>query len=239
MVNKLTPLLARINQKLNSIRRAMVPDSLLAWLGKFWGKIAQLPPRAIARLWHQARNKKSPAPQTNVAPPRQKIKGGHGTKLRQLLPLAILITVAILLGLQAHKQVQKILIKLASPIRKPTSLPPLTRASYWGDHRKYVHLPSVHIPLAPNPSPPMTSIQMDFIVKTSNRYLKLYIERNEHIIRNQIISAISPTPPQFIFTREGRKIIKLKIQHELNQMLKKIGPQGHIEQVNISNIIAG
>ena len=238
-MNKLTPLLTKINQKLNSIRGAMVPDSLLAWLGKLWGKIARFPPQTIAHLWHQVRNKKSPAPQANVAPSRQKTNSGHWPKPRQLLPGAILITVAILAGHQAHEQVQKMLIKLASPIRKPTSLPPLTRASYWGDHRKHVHLPSVHIPLAPNHSPPMTSMQMDFMLKTSNRYLKLYIERNEHIVRNQIISAISPTPPQFILTREGRKIIKLKIQDEINQMLKKIGPQGHIEQVNISNIIAG
>ena len=114
------------------------------------------------------------------------------------------------------------------------------KPAYFGLKRKHNRLSSLQIPLYFENGPTgLYSIRIEFSIETSNRYLKQYIDNHEHEVRDCILTNLEPALSQFILTREGLDIIKLKVLDELNDFIKKRRVEGRIEKVNVAGMIAG
>ena len=61
---------------------------------------------------------------------------------------------------------------------------------------------------------------------------------NENLIKNQLNGSVEPIVPSFPLEEEGKRIIKLKLKEEINNLVKKLKIQGSISKVYIDNVLA-
>ena len=151
-----------------------------------------------------------------------------------------MLAISFVACLQIYHHSQEIIKDMGYPSRKPASLKPITRPPYLGNERRQTQMSNFQIPIYyKDKSNIVNSIQMEFVLETSNRYLKQYIESNDHEIRDRLHTTLSPMDPQFIKTDEGRDVIKAKIRYEVNKLIKEKNIKGKIQRVSINGILSG
>ena len=166
-------------------------------------------------------------------------------KMKQLKPHhfvlgSIMAIVAVVNCVVIYHNWQKIARDIEDRSRGPASFPAAMRKSYFGTDRRHFHLSSLHVPIYLEGGPQgMSSMQIEFILETSNRFLKNYIDKNEYEISDRILTTLEPITPGFIFTDEGQQVMRLKILREVNQLIEHKKMQGQIERVSMGSIIAG
>lgn len=81
------------------------------------------------------------------------------------------------------------------------------------------------------------TVLLTFTVRGSNSYIALYLMENEIEVRNQLVSNIRIMDTKFLFTLEGKRVIKDKVKLELNKFLKKKQIRGEIEAVYVNELL--
>ena len=83
-------------------------------------------------------------------------------------------------------------------------------------------------------------LTFDFTVEGSNRYIAAYFSSrvNENLIKDKLNNSIEPIVPSFPLEEEGKRIIKLKIKEEINELVQKLKIKGYISKVYINNVLA-
>ncbi len=113
------------------------------------------------------------------------------------------------------------------------------KSSYYKLPDKQILVQNITLPVYIEGGNAIKSLRIDFILESSNRYIKTYLYKNEFILKNKLNTTIETIIPNFPLTVEGKDILKYKIQKETNDLLKKMKIKGHIKHVFFQSIVAG
>ncbi|MCY4643295.1 MAG: flagellar basal body-associated FliL family protein [Bacteriovoracales bacterium] len=138
-----------------------------------------------------------------------------------------------------YKNSREIIIGMEKKSNESDSFLIPKRPPYFRAERKQTYLSSLEVPIYFQKSPSRVySLRVEFIFETSNRYLKRYIENHEHEIRDCILTSLEPITQEFVLTKEGFGVIKLKVLDELNKLISKKKIKGRIKNVSIDQVLS-
>ena len=130
---------------------------------------------------------------------------------------------------------QDIIIKMNTEGRND-KYSPLSRAFYYRKYDKQFTFYGIRIPIYKKNNL-SKQIIMDFTVETSNKYLKEYLDKNIHLVKDQFNSTIYPMMSELTLKKEGKTILAKKLKRELNKLIKNLKIKGHIDRVYIHSIL--
>jgi len=116
----------------------------------------------------------------------------------------------------------------------------IKRPDYFLGEKKQFSLQNIDLPIYVENVNSIRMMTFDFTVEGSNRYIAAFFSSrvNENLIKNQLNGSVEPIVPSFPLEEEGKRIIKLKLKQEINNLVKKLKIQGSISKVYINNILA-
>lgn len=256
-MEKLTVLLVKINNTLLFIFSKIIPNFIKESVELLQATIQhyiQYYKNKILKKLFTLKTASSPTEQPASPPPKKtkklaqktSLSSSLRTKIKSINPQyalggSMMLAISIIASIQIYQHSQKIIEKMTDQTRAPASLRKMNRAVYFGIKRKHTQMSGLQIPIyyQKDTKKRVGSVQIDFVLETSNRYLKQYIENNDHEIRSRLHTNLAPMDPQFIQTDEGREIIKSKVRHELNELIREKKIKGKIQRVSVYNIIIG
>ncbi len=179
-----------------------------------------------------------------LAPYYQKFQGWLvSLKPTTIMALTVSGTMVGLGGIQAYKmseekdstrRVSSIKIQEEESIKKPP---------YHNLNKKIFEVPNVKMPVYIESASSMKSLYMDLAFRGTNRYIAAYFLLtygvNQRLILDKINSSVEPIIPTFPLNDEGKRIIKVKVMNDVNELLKELGIKGEVDEVYIKNILAG
>ena len=116
----------------------------------------------------------------------------------------------------------------------------IKRPDYFLGERKQFSLQNIDLPIYVEDVNAIRMLTFDFTVEGTNRYIAAFfsLRVNENLIKNQLNGSVEPIVPSFPLEEEGKRIIKLKLKEEINNLVKKLKIQGSISKVYIDNVLA-
>jgi len=113
------------------------------------------------------------------------------------------------------------------------------RPAYWNSRKKQFQVSHVTLPVYIETNSNIKSLVIDFTIEASNRYIREYFVKHEHLIKDRLNKTIEPVIPDFPLTLEGKIIIKTKIKKEIDKLLKDLNIEGEIKKITFHHIITG
>ncbi|MBF0312813.1 MAG: flagellar basal body-associated FliL family protein [Oligoflexia bacterium] len=81
------------------------------------------------------------------------------------------------------------------------------------------------------------TVQIEFVVETSNQVVMLYIKNFQYAVIDHVITNLAPMIHTLPYDDEGKKVIADKLRTEIDIFLEKKQVRGHIDQVYIDKMI--
>lgn len=110
-------------------------------------------------------------------------------------------------------------------------IPP--RPSYYKLETKQIIFNQVRFPVYSQGKNNIQFLSIDFELDLSNRNSVIYLQDNEFHLRDHLINNTEPIEPVFSLEKEGKGIIKDKVQKEINHFLHDNHVSGEVTAVNI------
>lgn len=165
-----------------------------------------------------------------------------GIKPTTLLIVSISGTVGVITGVEVYKETVDVVDKNSQEktevIVEKVLDKSKRRPEYYKNQEKQLLISAVNLPVYIEKATSIKSLIIDFTLTTSNRYLKQFFYENEYLIKDRLNTTVRPVIPEFPLSKEGKKIIREKIQKEMNNLIKQWEIKGKIESVHFHNIIA-
>ena len=116
----------------------------------------------------------------------------------------------------------------------------IKRPKYFLGEKRQFSLQNIDLPIYVESVNAIRMLTFDFTIESSNRYIASYFSsrENEDLIKDQLNNSIEPIVPSFPLKEEGKRIIKLKIKEEINELVQKLKIKGYIVKVYINNVLA-
>ncbi len=127
--------------------------------------------------------------------------------------------------------------KIIAEIKKETLPEKKDRPKYYKQLDRQLQVTNVSMPVFVESFSSMRALYMDFTIQTSNRFVRNFLQKHDHLIQDQLTTSVEPTVPDFPLTDEGKTIVKDKIQKEVNKVIKTYKIEGEVEQVFLDSII--
>lgn len=125
------------------------------------------------------------------------------------------------------------------PYREPASVQEYDdKPDYAMYERKSLKILNIKIPVIPETVSSITSITLDFNLRTSTRNARFYLSEYEYKLKDHFFTNVEMISSDFPLEQEGKEVLKEKIIEELNNFLEEEGIEGVIEDVNILFMIA-
>lgn len=125
------------------------------------------------------------------------------------------------------------------PSRTPASVQEYdTHPEYKDFKEKTLTIQNIKVPLQVERAGKITSITVDFSLRTTTKFAKIYLENNEHKLRDYFFTSVEPILSDFVIEQEGKEVIKEKIKADLHQFLIEQKVEGEVDDVRILFIIA-
>ncbi|MCO4754805.1 MAG: hypothetical protein KC478_10010 [Bacteriovoracaceae bacterium] len=124
------------------------------------------------------------------------------------------------------------------PTRAPASQDKyLERPDYLKYPKRTLKVFNVKIPIYVEDVRAISSVTVDFTVRTSTRFAKQYLEEYEYKLKDYFFMTTEPVISTFPLKHEGKSILKEKIQDELNVFLEENQVEGQVQEVDIIFIV--
>lgn len=114
----------------------------------------------------------------------------------------------------------------------------MQRADYKKFTRRTLKVQNVAIPIVVKDKKDIHSFLTDFYVRTDTVFAKLYLDHNQHKIRDRFYENTYRMPASFPLDNDGKGVIKEKIIFELNRLLKDNRVEGKVLEVSLDAPIA-
>jgi hypothetical protein len=114
----------------------------------------------------------------------------------------------------------------------------MKRSEYKKFTRRTLKVQNVAIPIIIKNKKDIHSFLTDFYVRTNTVFAKLYLDHNQHKIRDRFYENTYRMPASFPLDNDGKGVIKEKIIFELNQLLKDNRVEGKVLEVSLDAPIA-
>lgn len=120
----------------------------------------------------------------------------------------------------------------------PNRMPASTQEyDYKPDYKLYPRQTStflnMKIPLMVEKVGNVTSVTVDFSVRTSTRFARIYLQDTEHKLKDYFFTSASPIESSFSLKEGGKRQLKSFIKREVNRYLKDNKVEGEVEEVRI------
>lgn len=162
-----------------------------------------------------------------------------------MLAIVSMTTVSGLSSIVIYKEIQKISDKSRTPASEEvhaTTASQGPRPVYYKQQERELRLRNVTFPVYISQSPTASKkLVIDFTFVASNKYIKSYFDdfRNTHRLRDKLNTSIEQILPDFPLQQDGKRVIKEKIQKEMQSLIDELKIEGSIEEVYIHSIMAG
>lgn len=168
-----------------------------------------------------------------------------------LKPVTMLamVSVATMGGLSSiviYQEVQKISDKSRDPasavvVEVDNENTPSKRPEYYKQQERELRVRNISFPVYVGTRGPASvkKVVMDFTFVSSNRYIREYFFDNIHLLRDKLNTSLEQMLPEFPLEDDGKRVIKEKIQKEMQVLLNDLKIEGSIEKVYIHSIMAG
>lgn len=114
----------------------------------------------------------------------------------------------------------------------------MQRSEYKKFTRRTLKVQNVAIPIIVKDKKDIHSFLTDFYVRTNTVFAKLYLDHNQHKIRDRFYENTYRMPASFPLDNDGKGVIKEKIIFELNRLLKDNRVEGEVLEVSLDAPIA-
>jgi hypothetical protein len=125
--------------------------------------------------------------------------------------------------------------------RKPASVDTSSfvdvRPKYYKRDQRFFNLYHIKLPLYIDSINDYKHIKITLTMQPSNKYIKEYFLKNEHMVKDKLSMMIYPVIPSLPVSKEGKLIIKEKVKEELNNLLKEKSINGVIEEIYINSVL--
>lgn len=112
---------------------------------------------------------------------------------------------------------------------------------YRPEYQKYIKRTlkvfNVKVPVYVESVKAVQSVTVDFAVRTDTRFAKLFLEEYEYKLKDYFFMTTEPMMSTFTLGDEGKRVLKDKIQDELNTFLQEEKVQGKVLEVDILFIV--
>jgi len=167
-------------------------------------------------------------------------------KIKSFLLISSVLVVISLIGYKSLNEIYKkrtgkdIFTFKKEQKKGPDTSDYITRPKYFLGEKKQFSLQNIDLPIYVENVNAIRMLTFDFTVESSNRYIAAYFSSrvNENLIKDQLNNSVEPIVPSFPLEEEGKRIIKLKIKEEINELVQKLKIKGHISKVYINNVLA-
>lgn len=126
-------------------------------------------------------------------------------------------------------------------MRAPASVPEevaYERPEYYKKQTRHFNVVNLRLPVYFAKVNEIKSVDIDFTATLSNRYSKLFLEKNEFHLRDHLILQLEPSVSSFPLQDEGKDILRDKILSEVNEFLRQNEVDGHVEELKITYVLA-
>ncbi len=157
----------------------------------------------------------------------------------QIVVTTTITIVSVTSGLIIYKSGKDIYEK-STPTRKPASIATTfeTRPEYYKADRKQYKMYQIRFPIyMKNRGNEVKYLSMDLTLHSDNRFVARFMDKNDYLVKDALISSLEPIVPSFPLKEEGKRIIKEKVQQEITNLLHKQGLEGEIITVTINDLI--
>ncbi len=103
--------------------------------------------------------------------------------------------------------------------------------------KKTVKVQNIRVPLLVEREGKISSVTIDFSVRTSTKFAKIYLENYEYKLKDYFYTSVEPITSDFVLTPEGKSILLEKIKIEINNFLKQEKVEGEVDEVTVQFII--
>ena len=111
------------------------------------------------------------------------------------------------------------------------------RPDYQQYTKKTLKVLNVKIPVWAAGVEKISTITVDFSIRTSTRFARYYLLEYEYKLRDHFFSTMEPIESDFPLEDEGKDIIKDVLIDEVNHFLKSNNVEGQVEEINILYIV--
>lgn len=144
----------------------------------------------------------------------------------------------MIVGLVAIYFTSNDIYKKEYPMRAPASVQEYdNRPEYRHFKQKTLKVLNVKVPVYVESVGEIKSITIDFSIRTSTRFAKLYLVEYEYKLKDYFFTAVEPIVSHFPIEKEGKEVLKEKIMEEIENFLHDNRVEGVIEEVNILYIV--
>jgi flagellar basal body-associated protein FliL len=113
------------------------------------------------------------------------------------------------------------------------------RPDYYHQYARTMKIHSINFPVYVESVRGARMLRMDLTLTTSNKYTRNYLNKNYHLVQDRLNSRLEPMIPTFPIEEEGKKIIKAKVQEEIDKLIKELKIDGEVQSVHIHSILSG
>jgi hypothetical protein len=112
------------------------------------------------------------------------------------------------------------------------------RPGYYKKNLRHYGLTSLRLPVYIPEVNQIKSVDVDFVATLSTREARMLLEKKEFQLRDFLLLEIEPSVASFPLEEEGREILRHKLEIELNNFLALEGNGAHVEELQITYILA-
>lgn len=114
----------------------------------------------------------------------------------------------------------------------------IQRSEYESFNKRTLKVQNVDLPIIVTNKKNIHSFLTDFYLRTDTVFAKLYLDNNQHKIRDRFYESTYRVPASFPLENEGKNVLKEKITFELNKLLKENRVEGKILEVSFDAPVA-
>lgn len=136
---------------------------------------------------------------------------------------------------------QRLVSGNSNALRSPASVEEeiaYERPDYYKKQTKHFTITSLRLPVYVAKVNEIKSVDLDFTATLSNRYSRLFLEKNEFELRDHLILQLEPSVASFPLEEEGKVIIREKLLTEINDFLRLNEIEGEVVELKITYVLA-
>lgn len=165
----------------------------------------------------------------------------QGLTIAQSMLLLGFSAASVLAGISMVSSGQRMLNTMDETGRNPASVTieeiTYDRPVYYKQERRQLEF-SLRIPVYVAQVNELKSVDIDFNVTLSNRQSRAMLSKKEFQLRDHLLLHLEPSIAAFPLEEEGKEILRVKLQEEVNIFLKAQKIPGEVKELKITYILA-
>lgn len=136
---------------------------------------------------------------------------------------------------------QRLIAGKSDGLRSPASVEEeiaYERPAYYKKQTRHFSVSNLRLPVYVAKVNEIRSVDLDFTATLTNRFSRMFLEKNEFQLRDHLILQLEPSVAAFPLKEEGKTIIREKLLMEINDFLRLNEIEGEVVELKITYVLA-